>query len=77
MLAGQVNFRGSFPCSASNVLEPMLQCNLLLPIKRGGGGGGGGVGQVVMPAGQVNFRGSFPRSASNVLEPMLHHECVR
>ena len=23
--AGQVNFRGSLPCSASNVLEPMLQ----------------------------------------------------
>ena len=22
--AGQVNLRGSFPCSASNVLEPML-----------------------------------------------------
>ena len=28
--AGQVNFRGSLPCSASNVLEPMLHPGLVM-----------------------------------------------
>ena len=29
--AGQVNFRGSLPCLASNVLEPMLHIDINMP----------------------------------------------
>ena len=32
VLAGQVNFMGSLPCSASNVLEPMLNPGVILTV---------------------------------------------